>query len=150
MAAGTAQPYNKGLYHMLRQEADFLGGTVKMALLDNAHTPDLVNDEFFDDVSADECADGDYAQQTLGTKTITQNGSGHTVLDAADVDFGNAVTIAARYAVIYIDTGTPATSTLLFLIDLNDGGSANVSSTNSDFDVGFAGTGIYVVDPIAD
>lgn len=150
MSAGNFIPFKKAPYRMLRQELDWLtpgAGTWKAALLTSAYTPDANAHDAWDDVSAHECADGDYARQNLASRTITQDGSNRTVFDAADVDFGNAVSIAARYMVLFLDTGTPATSYLFGYVDLNDGGSGNVESTNDDFDVGFNASGIYRVTP---
>lgn len=237
MAAGNFIPYDKSFINrVLQQQLPYLLTTVKMALLDNAHTPAPTTDQVWADVSGDEIADGDYSQQTLTSQTITQDGSNRTVFDAADVDFGDAVTISARYAVVYCDAAqfsirdsrwnweasgsgtneyylqrssadpnlpepsdvlendssmTPGTAGslaagewdygdndslgystiyvrladdadpdskavgyveaeeqwLLGYIDLNDGGSANVSSTSSDFDIAFAAAGMHRVDP---
>ena len=150
MAVGNFIPYDSFVYRVARGDFDFLVDTVKMLLLDNAYTPLPAAHDALDDISANEVDDGvftDYAQQTLAGKTITQDGSTRTVFDANDVDFGNAVTITARYAVIFKDSGTPATSWLMGYIDLNDGGSTAVSSTASDFDVGFNAAGIYRIDP---
>ena len=106
MAAGTFTPYKEWIYRSDRDEFDYLDDTIKAILLDNAHTIDADNDRVYADVSADECASGDYAAQTLGTKTITQDGSARTVYDAADVDYGASVTISARYLVLHSNDST--------------------------------------------
>ena len=64
-------------------------------------------------------------------------GSGIVVLDAADTVW-SASTITARAAVIYEDTGTPATSSLLGFCDFG----ANFSSSNGDFTIQWAAEGI--------
>lgn len=143
MAVGAFKAYEKGLLAMIEGGVDFENDTIKAALLVTAHTVDLVNDEFFDDVSTDECGDGDYAQVTLTTPT-TAVASNKIRWDAADIDFGNSVTISARYLVLYKDTGTPGTSNVLFIQDLNTGG-GNLSSTSSDFDITLSATGIYEI-----
>lgn len=143
MAAGPVQWYPTGLLAIANGGVDFLTDTIKAALLVTAHTVDLADDNF-DDVSADECADGDYAQVTLGTKTVAI-ASGKVRFDSADISFGNPVTISARYLVIYKDTGTPATSTLLGIQDLNTGG-GNLSSVASTFSIPTP-NGIFEIEP---
>lgn len=239
MAAGNFIPYESFPYRMALGQFRYLRDTLEMALLDNAHTPAPTTDQVWADVSSDECADGDYAAQELAGKTITQDGSTRTVFDCNDVDFGDAVSIAARLAVVkstdsqfgvrdatwvwtasgsgtaeyylqrvggtdpdlpapidvlengssmtpgtagslsagewdYGDNDTLGYSTiyvrlsdganpnskavdfveavmewLMGYIDLNNGGSANVSSTASDFDIGIAAAGLYRMDPSA-
>ena len=124
---------------------DFVSDTIKAALLTNSHTVAVDTDDFWDDVSGEECADGDYSAQTVSGKTITLT-SNKVRFDCADIDFGNSVTISARYLVLYKDTGTPATSNLLWIADLNTGG-GNVSSSSSDFYVQINANGIYEVTP---
>lgn len=147
MAVGAFKIYEKGLLALIAGGVDFSADTIKAALLDTAHVVDLVNDDNFDDVSADECVSADYAQITLASKTLAI-AANKVRFDCADLDFGNAVTISARYLVIYKDTGTPATSTLLFVQDLNTGG-GNLASTSSDFDVAMSANGIYEITPNA-
>lgn len=147
MAAGNFIPYDEFVFRFARQEFNFLNGTIEALLLDNAYTPDTAAHTVLGDVTGQEITDTDYARQTLANNTITQDGSGRTVFDADDVDFGNAVSIAARYMVIVLNTGVASTSYLMGYVDLNDGGTGNVSSTNSDFDVAFSANGIHRIDP---
>lgn len=145
MTVGNFTAQASFVYRVARGDIDFLTDTIMAMLLDNAYTPTAAHDAL-DDVSAQEVNAGtypDYARQTLASKTITQDGSLRTVFDAADVDFGNAVTISARYMMLFKDSGVAGTSYLLGYIDLNSGGSANVSSVAGDFDVGFNASGIY-------
>ena len=147
MAAGNFIPFDEFNFQTAKQAFDFENGTIEAILLDNAYTPDTANHTVIGDVSADEIGDTDYSRQTLANKSITKDASGRTVYDADDVDFGNSVSISARYMVLALNTGTGSTSYLMGYVDLNDGGSSNVSSTNSDFDVAFSADGIYRVDP---
>jgi len=220
MAAGAFTPYTAFLNQLAQQSFDFLGQTIQAALLDDAYTPDPVNDTVWSDISGQEIGDTDYARQTLANKTIslggpsatldnaspTDNGDGtvtmpatghpftagdpvqitgtsnydggyyilsvgtdtftirasftsetfggsetvqakYVIFDADDVDFGDSVSISARYLVLWVDTGTGSTSYLMGYVDLNDGGSSNVSSTNSDFDIQWSSSGIYQIKP---
>lgn len=149
MGAGAFIAVDKFVYHAARQAFDFLGGTIKAALYDNAHTPNPTANEFLSDL-ANEVSSGtypDYARQTLGTKTITQGAANKVVYDAADVSFGASVTIAARYIYLFLDTGVAGTSKLMGYLDLNNGGSANVSSVASAFSIAWNANGIYSIDP---
>ena len=147
MAAGNFIPYDEFVFRLAQQEFDFLNGTMEAILLDDAYTPDTAAHTVIGDISSQEISDTDYSRQTLANKSITQDGSGRTVFDADDVDFGNSVSISARYMVLALNTGTGSTSYLMGYVDLNDGGTGNVSSTNSDFDVAFSADGIYRIDP---
>jgi len=147
MAAGNFIPYDEFVFRLAQQEFDFLNGTMEAILLDDAYTPDTAAHTVIGDISSQEIGDTDYSRQTLANKSITQDGSGRTVFDADDVDFGNSVSISARYMVLALNTGTGSTSYLMGYVDLNDGGTGNVSSTNSDFDVAFSADGIYRIDP---
>jgi hypothetical protein len=114
--------------------------TIKIALLSASHTPDVDADEFFDDVSGDEvAASGTYSAggATL-TKTLsTDDTDDEGVFDATDVSFTGA-SIAARYAVVYKDTGVAATSPLICLIDFG----STYTSTAGTFALPFAAEGI--------
>lgn len=145
MAVGTPKVYEKSLLLIQQQSLDFVNDTIKAALLDTAHTVDVANHDFFDDVSADEIGDADYSQITLSGKSISIV-SNKIRFDFADLDFGDNVTISARYLVIYKDTGTPSTSPVIWIVDLNTGG-GNLSSTNSDFDAAVNANGIYEITP---
>lgn len=145
MAAGNFTAYQQGQLEIANRSADFVGGTIKAMLLTASYTPNAATDQYLDDISANECADGDYARQTVGSKTIAL-ASGKVRFDCADIDFGNAVTITAKYLVLFLDTGTPGTSTLLWYCDLNTGG-GSVSSTAADFDIAINASGIYEITP---
>lgn len=150
MAVSAFKMYKSFMYRAMRDALlgeSNIAGTLKAILLDNAYTPSLTGDTLLSDIVADECADGDYARQNISGLAVSQDGSSNTALDAADVDFGNAVTISARYLVLVWDTGVDSTSYLVGYVDLNDGGSANVSSVANDFDISWNAAGFYVVTP---
>ena len=138
MALGQAQIHDEALAHLLSSTgAQWDDGTANFAfiLLDNAYTPSDVHNDY-QDVSANECTDVDYAAIACGTRAFVQSGA-DTYLDSADADYGSAVTIAARYLMCiqgnYASLG--ATDKIIFRVDLDDGGSANVSSTSSTFKI---------------
>lgn len=99
---------------------DYVAGkTFKMMLLDDNHTPNIDTEEFIDDVSANEVSGTGY---TAGGETITNvSVTVDDTNDRAYIDFDNVVwssaTITYRYAYLYEDTGTPATSTIIGYYD---------------------------------
>lgn len=85
-----------------------LTDTIKVALINNSYTYSSAHD-FYDDVSANVIG----TDQTLGTKDTTGG-----VFDAADPTWtavAGGSTVQGFW--IYKDTGTPATSTLIFWSD---------------------------------
>ena len=145
MAAGTVTPYENGILNLLDGTTDFLTDTIRAALILAAYTPDVAVHDFWDDVSANETADADYTVQVLGSKTLTIV-SNKPVFDAAQVDYGAAVTITAKYLVLYHWSGVAGTSPLLWYVDLNTAG-GSAASTASDFKVDFNAAGIYRITP---
>lgn len=141
MAAGNFIWYAEGIRRIATQELDWVNDTIKALLLDNSYTPDRNAHVDIGDLTPNEIADGDYARQTLGTKSISQDASTpkKTQFVAAAIDFGNAVTISARYLALVVDSGVEATSYAIGYVDLNSGGSTPVASTSDDFDISFPG-----------
>ena len=142
MAAGTWQVYFTALERLMDGSYDLDTHSFICALLDNAYTPDLVNHNDGTDVFGDEIADTDYARVTLTSVTWDET-NGTVTWDAANIDFGTTVDIAARYAVVFNDTH--AEDGLVCYLDLNDGGSTNVSSSASQFLIQIAATGIFTL-----
>jgi len=126
---------------------DLENDAIRAVLVDNAHTPSVVNDDIYSDISANECADGDYSSQLITGLTWSEVSSRNFKLDHALINFGDAVTISARYCYFVRDADSNGTLVAGDLIvgyyDLNDGGSANVSSTSSDFDVDANASGCF-------
>jgi hypothetical protein len=106
---------------------DWVTDNVVVSLHTAAYTPDQDAHDFFNDVT-NELSGGNYARQTLGTKTVNLDTSTNTVsLRAADSTFAN-LTGTFRYAVIWVDTaGASSTDPLIAFVDL---GAQSVSATN--------------------
>jgi hypothetical protein len=151
MTVGTFEITNPGL--LARQDGSILPDvdTMVAVLVDDAHTVNLVTDTTYADISANECADADYtasfAEGLVLTMTVDETGvdSGIIEDDMSQADFGAAVTIAARYFYILkrVTGSLQASDEILGVMDLNDGGSGNVSSVNSDFKVDAHANGLY-------
>jgi hypothetical protein len=96
---------------------DNAGDVVKIAFLDANYTPDRDAHVFWDDVSADEVSGTNYTAggNEVATKTVTTAGN-VTKWDANDPATwatSGAGFADARFAILYKDTGTPATSPLI-------------------------------------
>lgn len=109
-------------------------GTVKVALVDTGTYTYSSAHQFYSSVSG---VVG--TPQTLGSKTFT-NG----VFDAADVTFTAVTGASAEALVIYIDTGTAATSPLVAFIDT---GVTNlpVTPNGGDITVTWNASGIFAL-----
>ena len=94
---------------------DLANDTIKVALLTQAYSVNAAH-EFFSDISAHEVAGTGYAAggSALANKSVT-NVDGLITLDADDIEWTITGQISALYAVIYKDTGDPATSRLISL-----------------------------------
>lgn len=151
MAVGEFIFTDPGFLAVRKGTIDLENDTIVGVLVDNAQTPSVVNDDVYSDISANECTDADYTATFAEGHVITgiawtQTATRNFKLDANDLDFGNSVTIAARYLYVVRRAGASlvAGDLIVGYMDLNDGGSANVSSTNGDFDPGWnVSNGLY-------
>ena len=135
--------YNSFKKKIMDGSIDLDTDTIKCALVTSAYTPSADNDDFWDDVSANEVGNsGTYSAggAVLTNKTVTQdNTDDEGVFDADDVSFTSA-TITAKYAVLYKSTGVASTSPLIACIELNGG--SNVISTLGTFSIPWSSEGI--------
>lgn len=108
-------------------------GTVKVALVSSAYTYSSAH-QFYSSVTG---VVG--TPQTLGTKTFTSG-----TFDAADVTFTAVTGSQAVALVIYIDTGTAATSPLVAFIDT---GVTNlpVTPNGGDISIVWNASGIFAL-----
>jgi len=135
--------YNRYKAEDLKGNIDLVNDTIKVALLTSSYTPDIDAHENFDDVSADEVSGTNYTAggKTLTNKSVVQNDtSDKGVFDADDINWENS-TITARYAVLYKDTGTPSTSTLIGYIDFE----GDEISDSGHFTINWDTTGILTL-----
>lgn len=87
---------------------DLSDDTIKVALVDTGTYTYSSTDEFYSSVSSAVIG----TPQTLGSKTVTDG-----VFDAADVTFTSVTGNSIEALVIYKDTGTASTSSLVAFID---------------------------------
>ncbi|AVX31788.1 hypothetical protein CTH_2245 [Carboxydocella thermautotrophica] len=135
--AAIGKWYGQALIKALNWDTD----AIKVMLCSSAYVPDQDNHVYLSSITNYEVTGTGYTAggQVLAGKTITYDAvNNKVVLDAADVTWPNA-TITARYAVIYADTGNPATSPLLGYVDFGQ----DVSSTNGNFTIAWDAAGIF-------
>ncbi|MFT4128228.1 MAG: hypothetical protein QM662_18620 [Gordonia sp. (in: high G+C Gram-positive bacteria)] len=104
-------------------------GTPKLMLLGDDYVLEQDAHDFVNDVSAYEAAGSGYTAGgiTLASVTVSVDAASNTVtLDAADV---TGLSISACYAVVFVDTGSSATSPVLTVTDLSAGAGADVAMT---------------------
>ena len=116
--AVTASWYNLGMQNYMLGLIDWEDDTIRCALTTSSYTPNKDTDEFFDDIS-NEVVGAGYTADGVALTALAVNVD--TATDEVQLDSDNVqwtvATITARRAVIYKDTGTPATSPLIGWVD---------------------------------
>lgn len=120
--------------------ADNTGITIKALLVTSTYVPDKDLHEFLDDVTNEITGTG----YTQGGKAITNrsitvdNATDMAKYDGDDVQWLDA-TFTARGAVVYMDTGTPATSLLVAYLDFG----VDKSIAGGSFTLQFGANGVF-------
>lgn len=105
----TVSWFGLGLQYLLDQPSDLEGVTVKLALVTSSYTPDRDTHDFWDDVSANEVANGN--GYSTGGVTLTSvlwsydSASDQVRLDFDDVSWTFTAGKTWLYGIVYIDTG---------------------------------------------
>lgn len=120
--------YPEGLDEILNGNVDLINDTIKVHLVDTGTYTYSAAHNFEDDVS------GDVSTLTLSGKSVTAG-----VFDAADATFTAVTGASCEALIVWKDTGTPATSALLFYID-----GLSVTPNGGDIDVTWNASGIAV------
>jgi hypothetical protein len=114
--------FGNALLKALSKEVAFTTDTVKVMLCTSSYTPDQdahiykssVTNEAVGTAGTTYVAGG----ATLTSKTMTYTAATNVImLDAADVSWGTTGNPTARYAIVYVSTGTDSTSPLLGFVD---------------------------------
>lgn len=107
--------YDHGRENFLNGNIDWTNDDIKMTLVDSAdYTRDLVNDDFYDDITGA----GRVATSAVFTTKTTTAG----VADADDVTFSTVSGDVSEYLVIWMDDGVAETSSpLIACIDTATG-----------------------------
>jgi len=123
--------YNTGLNASLTGGVDFDTDSFKIMLVTSSYTADKDLHEDRADVTNEVTGTGYTAGGESTTVTVTKDNANDRVdIDFSDVSFPNS-TITAAAAVLYKDTGSDATDTLIAYLDFG----GDVSSTNGTFTV---------------
>ena len=115
--------------------------TLKVILVSSAYVPNIDTHEDYADITNEIATGGGYTaggQALSGVAILTDLPNDRAALDANDVIWSASTITAARGAVIYKDTGTPATSKLITYIDFG----TDKSSSGGDFTIAWDSTGI--------
>lgn len=137
----TTTLYTKFPAKLANKEIDWDTDTIKVALVTSSYTPNQDTHDYWDDVSANEASGTGYTAggATLASKTITQDdATNKQTFDAADTSWTTS-TVTARYAVIYVATGSSATSALIGYVDFG----SNQSSSAGTFQITWNASGIF-------
>jgi hypothetical protein len=138
--AVTAHVYDNAITSLANKEVDWGTDTVKVMLATSSYAVNQATHQYKSSVTNEVTGTGYTARgATLGSKTevITAHVK---KFDAADVSW-TASTITARYAVVYDDTGSDATSALIAYVDFG----ADVVSTAGTFSITWDANGIFTV-----
>lgn len=134
---------NEMKYQMFSQLAGVgvISGTIKVALCTSALAPDPETHRNYSDITNELATGGGYTSggATLTGKTLTvDTGANVAIFDANDTTWATSTITNARYAVVYLDSGTPSTSPVIDILDFL----ADKSSSGTDFVVQFNASGI--------
>lgn len=110
-----------------------LAGTVKAALIDTGTYTYSAAHDFWDDASAGVIG----TPQAVANKTYT-NGT----LDGDNVTYTAVSGASVEAVILYIDTGTPATSRLIVYLDTGITG-LPVTPNGGDINIGWNASGIF-------
>jgi len=110
-------------------------GTVKVALVDTGTYTYSASHDFYDDVSAAVVG----TPQTIGSKTVTSG-----TFDGSDVTFSAVSGSSVEALVIYVDSGSAATSPLVAYIDTSVTG-LPVTPNGGDVSIVWSGSGIFTL-----
>jgi hypothetical protein len=131
--AASAKWYGKALLNQYgatsANRVDWVTDTVKVALCTSSYTPDQDTHQYFSSVTNEVSATGTgytAGGVALSSKSVNYDGTTNVMSLRAGASTWTSATFTTRYAVIYKDTGTAATSPLIGYVDF--GGDESVSS----------------------
>lgn len=96
-------------------DVNILSTTAKISLHTSTYSPNRDTDDFFNDATNEISGANGYAQQTLGSKTVTYDSASDEVrFDCADITFSFTGANTWRYGVVWIDTAGASTADPLY------------------------------------
>ena len=143
MAVGPFLSHDTGFASLLSTD-DWTTDAYYAVLATTSESPDRATQVDYEDI-LEECADGDYDQVALASKTCSVDGSNNVVFDCAKITFTAAGDITARY--LYVLKGTAASPNnadeIIGHIDLD--GAGNISSVGAEFSFDPHANGLFYV-----
>lgn len=130
--------YNKGALKLLNGTIDYLNDNVAIMIMDETYSFDSSH-EFVSNVTGEITGSG-YARKSLVSKTVELNANS-VIFDCGTIEYtalDSPNTLAS--AIIYAESGTDSTSSLIANIDF-----VNLSVTNSDVNVVTSEQGLFKV-----
>lgn len=130
--------YVNGLKALL--DAGLALGTPRVILLSDTYTIDQDAHASVSDIIAHEAAGTGYTAGGLALTGVTTTATGASNLAAFDADNITGISVDCCYAAVVVDTGVDATSPVLTIADLSEGGGTDATWTGLTFDAdGIAG-----------
>jgi len=148
MAVGAFTLTNPGLLATQDGSIDPDTDAMYAALTTDAGGPPALTDATYADISAGITVDVDYAPQNVPLTVLGSTGTVAVQQNPVQTNFGDVVTISARYYwLLKGSAAAPAGGDLILgFMDLNFGGTGDVESLASDFKVSSnAANGLYQV-----
>ena len=137
MAAGDITFFNNAKKAILDGDID-VTTDIKVALV-TGYTPDIDAHEYWDDVSANEASGTGYTTggAALGSSAVTVVGASDLAKwDAADVTWSGLDVGTPSHAIIYYNSGSAETSTLIAYVELG------TASNGGDYTIAWNANGI--------
>lgn len=109
--------FSKGKLEILNGAVDLLTDSIKVAALKDTYSVDILHDNF-SDVAAHEITDSGYIAggKVLNNKSVLEL-NGYSYLKADNLQWLIGGSVDVKWLVIYKNTGTPNTSTLIAFIE---------------------------------
>lgn len=137
----TASPYGVFLTGLGAAEFDMAADTFKVLLTTSSYTPNIDTHNAVDDVTNEVTGTGYTAGgEALTGVAWTYDSANNRAVMAADPVVWSAADFTARLAVVYKDTGTPSTSTLIGWIDFG----SNRVFASEDFQLSFSAGAVRI------
>lgn len=130
----------KGLEQSLLGNIDMESDTIKCAFMSTSYSPDAGTDQFYSDISSD-VASGTTDLTLANVDVRIDTGNSRVELDADNLS-DTGVTASTDKFVIYKDTGTASTSTLIACLDIAEG---TLNPINGTLSITLNAEGIYAI-----
>jgi hypothetical protein len=143
--AVSAHLYGKACLSMLNKEIDWAADTLKVMLCTSTYAPDQDTHDYQSDVTNEVSNVGTgytTGGNAIGTPTVGYTAGSNVAKFSGDAVTFTAVTLTARYAVIYDSTpGAAATNPLIAWVDFG----ADVSPVAGDLVITWNASGIFTM-----